>query len=98
MFLFARFYEVHLSTAGGAGAYRSANSKKQHLRDIAEVESDASAIRSAVLPDFVPDQVGFVLEPPSFQHLQTVSQKCVMNPKIKVAFRRGHFLNRKVTN
>lgn len=60
----------------------AADAEQDEFRDVAEIEADAPPVRSAVLADFVPDDVGLVLETPGFQDIEAVGQKRIGNPQI----------------
>jgi hypothetical protein len=62
--------EIHLTAARRKRAgVLAPDAKKDKLRDVAEVEADAAAVRAAILPNLVPDDVGFVLEAPCLHDL-----------------------------
>src|SRR5215216_2388263 len=71
------------------------DAEQDQLGDIAEVESDPSTIRAAVLSHLVPYDVGFVPKSPFTHYGKTVRQQCVWAPQIKVSRRCGNMRNRK---
>src|SRR5262249_35995901 len=52
---------------------------------IAEIEADPATIGAAVLSHFVPDDIAFVLEPPSIHDLQSPGKKRVWHPEIEMS-------------
>jgi len=58
----------------GPGLLR-AHAKQDKLRDIAEVEAAAPAIGTAIVADFVPDEIGLIAEAPSLHDGKTLRQK-----------------------
>lgn len=80
-----RLDHVDLAAARRLGAgVPPAGAEQDQLGDVAEVEADAAPIRAAILADFVPDEVGFVLESPSFHNPQPLRQKGIWNPHIQM--------------
>ena len=69
------------------------DTKQKKLGDIPEVEADAPAIRTAVLPNLVPDDVRFVLEAPGRKNEQALFQKGIRDPQVQVTWRRGDLSN-----
>src|SRR5215469_7213795 len=60
------------------------HAEQDQLGHVAKVESDAAAIRAAVLADLVPDDVGFVGEAPGFHDRQTFRQQRIGTPEIEM--------------
>src|SRR6202011_1530662 len=59
MLAFARGQQIHLSPSRRERAgILAANTEQNQFGDIAEVKTDAAAIRAAVLPHLVPDDIG----------------------------------------
>ena len=79
----AGFQVIHL---GPAGLKRSSilpsNAKQDHLRDVSKIESYSAAVATAILSDFAPDDVRFVLEPPRTHYAETLRQQSVRDPKV----------------
>src|SRR3972149_5114652 len=66
---FSRRNEIDLPPARLARpGVLASNSKQDQFGDIAEIESYTPPVASAVLTNFVPDDVGFVCEAPRLQH------------------------------
>ena len=87
MFALAGLHHVHLRSSGRKRArILAARSEQQKLGDIAKVEAHASPVRTAILADLVPDDVGFVGEAPSAEHLQAIGQQRIRNPDIAMGF------------
>ena len=61
------------------------NSEKNQLSDVPEVEPNATAIWAAVLADFVPNQVAFVVESPGPQDIQSFGKQGIGYPQIEMA-------------
>ncbi len=58
-------YQIHLRTTWlQRTIVVSANPKQKHLCDIPKIETNPTAIRLAIFPDLLPDEVGLVLESP----------------------------------
>lgn len=86
MFALAGLDHVDLTSAGiERTGVLAAHAEQDDLGDIPEIEADAASVRPAVLPHLVPDQVGLVLEPPGLHHPQSVGQKGIGHPKIKMS-------------
>jgi len=66
MFAFAASYKINLASAGrpGSGIF-AAHAEQNQFRYIAKIETDTSAVGTAVFTDLVPDYVGLVGESPS---------------------------------
>ena len=59
MFALARRQQVHLSSSRSQRAgVLAAHTEQNQFGDIAEVEADAAAVRAAILPNFVPNDIG----------------------------------------
>lgn len=90
MLSFAAGKKVNLpsSRCKGSGILAT-HPKEDELGYVPEIETDATAVRAAVLSDLVPDEVAFVFESPGFHNRDTIGQQRVRNPKIQVgSFRR----------
>lgn len=64
------------------------NTKQEQFSYVSEVKSDASSVRSTVLPALGPDNVGDVAEAPCFHDFQTIRQKRIGHPQIEMGARR----------
>ena len=71
---FAHTNDVNLPPARLKGAEVSFHAEQHKLRDISKIESYAPPVRSTILADFVPDDVGLVLEAPTGMLCFTLSQ------------------------
>src|SRR5208337_1449764 len=58
----------------------AAHPKQDKLRDIAEVEADTPVIGTAIVADFVPDEIGLVGEAPSLHDGKPLRQERVWHP------------------
>ena len=73
MFALPSRQEIHLATATGEGpGILPMNPEQQDFRNVAEVETDATPVRPAILPNLVLDDVRLVLEAPRTEGPQTV--------------------------
>ncbi len=68
----SRFDHVHLRPCWLERSHATADTEKQHFRDIAEVEPHPSSIRTAVLATLCPDNIGDIAESPGLYHLEAV--------------------------
>ena len=76
---------VHLSaTRRQCAGILAPDPKEDKFSYIPEVKANPSTVRSSILPDFMPDHVGFVLEPPRAKDLDAFWKKCIGDPKVKV--------------
>lgn len=86
MFSFHSSDYVDLTSAGiKSSDVFTANAKQNKLSCVAEIKTYSSSVRPSILADFVPDQIGFVLEAPSLQNLNSFKQKRIGNPQIQVS-------------
>ena len=65
----------------------AAHSEEDKFRNVSKVKSYATTIRSAVFPDFVPNDVAFVVETPRFHYFKAFRKQCIGHPHIQVAHR-----------
>lgn len=76
---------VHLSTALFEGAsILTSCAEEKNLCDVSEIETDTTPIASTVFAEFVPDDVGFVLESPSRHYTKSVWKQRVWNPEVEM--------------
>ena len=92
-------YEIHLASSWikSAGTAPS-HSKQDQFGYIPEVEAYPSPVRSAILPDLVPDNICLVLEPPRAEHLQAHRQQSIRDPQIAMGAIFGMPGHRQVAN
>lgn len=57
--------------------------KQDHLRHIAKIEPHATPVRSTILTNLVPNQVGLVGEIPSIENLVIPPAKVHLAPRVK---------------
>src|SRR5580704_18820100 len=96
MLALARFDHIDLTTTRLTGAgILAAHPKENDLGHISEIEPDSSPIRAAILTDFVPNDVRFVLEAPRLHHAKRLGQKGVRCPQIEMRWLSGEPLDRK---
>ena len=94
MLALARRQQIHLPPPRRERArVPAAHAEQQQLGHVAEIEADPAAVRTAVLADLVPDDVGLVAEPPRLHHREALRQERVRAPQIEVRSRRGEFFN-----
>src|SRR2546421_10677463 len=94
MLAFTSRHEIHLSSSGRQRACIPAfDTEQNQLRHIAEVKSNATAIRTAVPANLMPDKVGLVGEAPCLQYRQPVRQQCIWAPQIKMRCGSRHLLD-----
>ena len=86
-------HDVHLRPARLQRAQSPLRTKQQQFGDISEVESHASSVRSAILANLVPNDVGLVIETPDFHDRQRFEEKRVWAPQVQVTFLGGKFLD-----
>src|SRR5690606_14306092 len=99
MLALARRQKIHLASAGWQRTCILATDTEQdQFRHIAEVEADPTPIWPAILTNLMPDEIGFVREPPRAQNLQAFRKKRVGNPKIKMGGRCTDIGDRKLTD
>ena len=98
MFPFPSADYVNLCATRGQGSYVAPHSEQDYLSDVAEIEADSSAIRAAIFPDLVPDEVRFVLEPPSFHDFKALQDKGVRDPEIEVTLWQDELRDRQLKN
>src|SRR6516164_4426568 len=72
----------------------AAHAEQNQFRYVAEIEADATAIRTAVFADFVPDDVGLVAEAPRLHHREAVGQQRIRAPQVNVRRRSGELCDR----
>src|SRR5690606_26614510 len=77
-----RFDHVHLATTRGERAQLAAYAEQDRFGDVPEVETDAAAVRAAVLPALRPNEHRLVLEPPRLHDLQALGHQGVRNPQV----------------
>lgn len=83
MLSFAGGHEIHLTASWSeCPCILSSYSEQEQFSDVAEVEADASPIRTTIFSDFVPHNVALVLKAPALHDLKSVWQKRVWNPEI----------------
>src|SRR5215469_5189879 len=76
--------QVHLPPAGRTGTQPATDPEENRLRDIPEVEADATPVASSVLAYFVPDEHRFIDESPGAHDLQPVAHQRIGNPEIQM--------------
>ena len=82
--------QVRHGAARLQGAYVvAARSEQDQFRHVAEVETHPPPIRSRILANLVPDEIGLVGEPSPPHRLQTIWQERVRYPEIKMCGRCG---------
>src|ERR1044072_1261715 len=85
MLTLSRCEQIHLPTARRESSrILAADPEQNQLRDISELETDASSIRAAVFTNLVPNDIRFVVEAPRFHHREAFRQQRVRTPQIKV--------------
>src|SRR5262249_7185734 len=82
--LLATDEDIDLAATRRERAQAAADAEQQQLSDVAEVKTDAAAIRTAILADIVPDQVRLVAEPEGPKHGQSLGQKGVGTPQVQM--------------
>jgi len=60
------------------------NTEQNHLGHVSEIESNAPAVRSTIFADFMPDDIGFLVEAPCLHHRKAVRQQGIRDPQIEV--------------
>ncbi len=65
--------------------------EQDQLRDVPEVETHPTAIGTAVLPYFVPHDVGLVLKAPRLHDLDAFREQRIRTPQVQVGRWRGDF-------
>src|ERR1041384_3471424 len=65
--------QIHLGATGfQCPSILPTHPKQDEFGNVAEIESDATAIRSAVFANFIPSEIGFVGEAPSFHDVESL--------------------------
>jgi len=64
----------------------AADPKQDHFGYVPKIKAHATAIGAAILPNLVPDDIGFVSEAPRPQDLYAFWEKGIWNPKIKMSY------------
>jgi len=86
MLSFAAREVVHLGATGFQGSSVLATNAEEHeFGNISKVETNPSPVGSAILADFVPNDIAFVSEAPCVHNLNAKRQQCVRHPQIKMA-------------
>src|SRR4029453_10746312 len=67
-----------------------ADAEEYHLSGIAKVKPNPTSIRTAILPDFMPDEVGLVLKSPRLHDRKSFAQQRIRHPEVEMALRRRH--------
>ena len=77
-------------------SHGSFDTEQDRLRDIAEVEADAAAVRPTVFAPLGPDDIRDVAEPPRLHHLQSLRKQGVGYPQVQVGIHCGHVTDREL--
>ena len=88
MLTLASGQEIHLSSSRRGSAKTSTSAKENKFGHISEVKTDTTSVRTSVLADFVPNDIGFVRESPPLHYLKAFEDHCVRNPKVEMRLRR----------
>ena len=65
------------------------NAEQNQFGHVSEIEPDPAAVGTAVLSDFVPDDVRLVCKSPFLHHLNALRQEGIWDPEVEMALRRG---------
>src|SRR5947208_1792539 len=90
MFTLLGFDNVHLGAPRRQGPKLSADAEEDHLCGIAKVKPDSTPVRTTILPNFMPDEVGLVLKSPCRHDLKPFAQQRIRYPEIEMAVHRRH--------
>src|SRR5690606_25661261 len=70
--------QIHLlATRSECASIFAANSKQHNLSHISKVESNSTAVRTTVHPNFVPHQIRLLGKPPSTLNIESFRQQSV---------------------
>lgn len=72
--------KIYLRPTGVKSAHPAANAQKQEFRHVPKIKTDTPSIRAAIFADFIPDEIGFIGEPPGGHDIQAILKQCVWNP------------------
>src|SRR6185312_2785350 len=88
MFSLPRGKIVHLSSSRlKRTCVLTANAEQKNLSDVTEVEPNTPTVRSSIFPDFVPDEIAFVLKAPGLHDFEAFWKERVWYPKVEMANR-----------
>lgn len=75
MFTLLRLEDIHLPAAWRQGSgVLATRAEQDQFRGVAKLKAHAPPVGASILADFVPDEVGFVLKPPSLHHCEPFGQ------------------------
>ena len=76
--------EIDLPSARRSCPQTPASAKEYQLCDVTEIKPDSAPIRTAILADFMPYDIGLVCEAPPLHYLEALEDQSIGNPKIDV--------------
>src|SRR5579884_3298641 len=82
MLAFLAGNDIYLPAPWLLSAQGASYPEQNQLCHIAEVETDAAPIGTAILTDLVPHKVRFISKSPLLHHLETFGQQRIRNPEI----------------
>ena len=85
MFPFATREQIDLAAPSIESSKVSTDAEKHELRNVAEIEADASTVAATVFSNLVPNKIRLVCESPCAHHAKSISHKSVRDPQIEVA-------------
>src|SRR4030095_16282686 len=90
MFTLLCFDNVDLCPPRRQGPELPADAEEYYLSGIAKVKPNSTSSRTAILPDFMPDEVGLVLKSPRLHDRKAFAQKSIRYPDVEMALPRRH--------
>src|SRR5262245_44783784 len=90
MFTLLCFDNVDLGPPRRQGSELPADAEEYYLSGIAKVKPNPTSIRTTILPDFMPDEVGLVLKSPHLHDRKSFAQQCIRYPEVEMALRCRH--------
>ena len=91
MLAFASAKQIYLASARSKRPrVLAANAKQNEFSDITEIKPDSATVRASIFADFVPNDVGFIVETPGFHDGEAIRQERIWTPQVKMSGVRGY--------